>query len=146
MNISILGKFIHFDIELNTITLKIEFLTPDIQQLVEEAVINQKTTKIKMSLNSNRTKTWEDQKAWYGSIKKILIALDQIPNAENMETLDEDLRLSIFPTTQIEIGRRKIIRPLRMKEQSHQQMQENIKKLHNRYEYLNIDFSDLKGI
>jgi hypothetical protein len=59
------------------------------------------------------------------------------------------MRDSIFPTKKVLIGGKEIIKPMKMKEQTHEQMQNNIEVLQNRHSHLEIngrpiDFSNLR--
>lgn len=142
-DIDFLGTYERINPELGTVTYKIDFLTPDLLRNIESACEQKSRTRISSKVRFREMKTYGDQKAWYGSLKLILRSIDIPVTSENMEIYDEEMRRTIFPSKKIFIGGREIIKPMKMKEQTHEQMQRNIEILQERHSHLGIDFSRL---
>ena len=76
MNIEFLAKLQHLDIVNNTLIFKLEFMSPEIQEHLQN--LNQEQGKLKLKITTNSEKTGKsiehwNLKAWYGSIKKFLL-------------------------------------------------------------------------
>ena len=131
------------------VTIKIDYFTPELLEDLEESYKDKRKLKFKYNVTSTKSKTYAQQKCWYGSLSLILIGKGVIPTKEALDIEDEEQRKSIFPVKWIDYGG--IQKPVvkRMKDCSYEVMQRNIEKLHERHQHLkingrSIDFSNLK--
>lgn len=151
MNISCLARFFNFDIDTQMLSIRLEFLEPEMQKAIELAVIEEKLTKLHFKLKFRQTALIKHYKVWYGILSKIAKS-DQYqlaPFADNMTSLDDHLRTSILPVIIDNISGSEIPRVARLHELSDEQRQKCIEVLQDRYSYLTInnqpiDFTDLK--
>lgn len=152
MDFASITEFINFDVETNYLTLRLDFLSPEMQRVVEESVVQHKRTKIHFKYKFKESVQDHQRKCWYGSLNLILKS-DQHktkPFAEDLEEIDDWMRENLFPM-KIREDQKLPPRPMRMKEMSKDQMGRVIQKLHRRYSYLTvnqypIDFTQLKGV
>ena len=148
MNI-LYGQISNVNLYTREITIKSDFLTPEILGSLEEIYRDKRKLKFKYNVTSQKSKTFAQQKCWYGSLYLILLGKEVVPTKEAMEIEDEEQRKAIFPVKWIEYGEMQKARPKRMHECSWEEMQRNIEVLHERHQHLKInekeiDFSSLK--
>lgn len=149
MEVDILSTIKSFNISNDELVLKLEFITPEILDFLEQ---NKSDRILKWKIKYIAKKSWTTalRKCWYGSLKLIMIADEQDKNELNgrsLEEFDEDMRLSLFPIDE----NKNPPKPKRMKQLDEETGKRIIEKLHSRYSYMTvhgrpIDFSNLKGL
>ena len=135
-----IGLPTYYNPETCELTIRVDFITPEMQGELEDAVKEGKSNKFTHKVFKKAGKSYEQQKFYYALLREILIKSDIMPFKENMEILDEEIRLELFPVDVVDFGDRQVPRPLRMKEMSHRQMARVIERVLERYSYLNINF------
>jgi len=140
-----LGEFVEYDIENNTLKIKINFITPEEQAKLEKGVLEQQQHKFKHRISNSTSVSQQQRECWYGSLRTIILKAELMPTAEMMGIFDERMRRSHFPAIDIDFGsldtnnEESIPDPKRMREMTHDEMGNAIQALHNKYD--NIDWS-----
>lgn len=133
------GKIVSFDMENSLISIRVDFITPEMQKELEDALVQDKMRKFKHSSVNTTSISYEQQKLFYYYITQILLKTDIEPTADNKLLLDEEIRKELFPVKYIDYGDRVVPRPKRMKEMNHREMARVLNRLLERYQYLNIE-------
>jgi hypothetical protein len=143
------GSISNVDLYAREITIKCDFLVPEILEDLENAYKDKRKLKFRYNVTSGKSKNFAQQKCWYGSIYLILLGKEVMPTKDAMQIEDEEQRKSIFPVKWIDYGgvQKPVVK--RMHECSWDEMQRNIEVLHERHQHLKINgeeinFSNLK--
>jgi hypothetical protein len=99
-----LGKIIDYDAKLNTLIIKVDFLTPDKQAIIENLFKDRQEFTFWFSKPFRKLKTYPQLKKYFALIKKILIKSEIYPDAEVVKTLDIEIKKSVLPCKQLEIN------------------------------------------
>ena len=146
---TLFGHISNVNVYTREVTIKTDFLTPEILESLEESYKDKRKLKFRYNATSKHSKTFAQQKCWYGSLYLILLGKEVMPTKDALNIEDEEQRKSIFPVKWIDYGG--IQKPVvkRMHECSWEEMQRNLEVLHERHQHLKIngkeiDFSNLK--
>jgi len=144
MSIDFSASLKGFNPENQELILTVNFITPEILGNLEQLYEDNDLIRVSLKGKVRKTKQYFQQKAWYGSLALILKRLKVELSKETLGILDDDLRGSIFPVKYTEYGQDNNVPYVpRMRDLSFEEMRDCIIKLHERYEYLEIDFSSL---
>ena len=141
-----LGEVINFDPKNNIVSIKIDFLDPDRQQIIEDFLISKKAFSFCFRKAFRRLKTYPQLKRYYALLKKILIKCDIFPSAENIKTLDMDTKKRSLPCEYLYLDEtiKLPIPPPSKADMSIEELNTLMLWVEEAYSYLNIDWSGVK--
>jgi len=141
----ILGKLITYDPDKSFIGIRVAFLTPQIQKNLEELFVSNKLIKFTFnSIQSSRSKTYEQQKKFWVDVNKILRKMSVPVTSENSNILYDNIKRNIFPVKYVDFGEiNRLPYVPEMKELTIEEMSGVINKLHDQYAYLKINWENV---
>lgn len=98
-----IGKLVKFDPIKRHLTVRVDFLDPEKQEIIEKIIQEQNDISFNFSKPFRRLKTYAQLKTYYRDLSIILTKLDIDPISENVRALDEEIKKSIFPCQFLEV-------------------------------------------
>jgi len=133
------------DYEKQELTIELQFLEPDLLLSLEELVRENQLCRLSLKAY-NKSKVTDNQRAfYYVFLTEILKKNDVLPTSENLDILDNEIREDLFPCYEVDFGGKTVPRIKRMRAMTDREMARMLFNLTERYSYLNIDMSLLRG-
>lgn len=98
-----LSKIIRFDPQTRYLTLRLDFLTPDKQEALENLIKDDAELNFCFNKAYRRSKTYPQLKCYYGMLNEILKKLDVFPDADTIRALDLEIKKNVFPAQFLEL-------------------------------------------
>lgn len=92
MDIKFLGKIISYDPLENILSLKLDFVTPNKEAVIEDIIKNKNSFTFWITKPFRREKSWEQLKTYFHILKKILVKEEFYPSSVHVKTLDEYIK------------------------------------------------------
>lgn len=102
MSVKFLGKIVDYNPETDVISIKLDFVSPEKQEAIEDIVKNEKSFTFWFTKPFRRMKTYPQLRRYFWCIKRILIALDIFPSAEKVKTMDNHFKRTICDCDYVE--------------------------------------------
>lgn len=96
MDIKLLGKAVKYNAESNELVLKLDFVSTDKMEQVEELVKTQTRFTFFFNKGGRVNKTYQQLKAYFRLLKLILLRREIYPSAKHIKTLDTHIKRSIL--------------------------------------------------
>jgi len=132
------GEITYFDPVSNKATLKLDWMTPDKQLMIEDSLKEKVLIKIKRP--ERKLKEYHQLKYYYKCLKKILMKVGVSPTGKNMSSFDFEIKKSLWGADIVKIGDKEIPFVKSKKNSSKEEMDELIERVKETYSELNIDF------
>jgi len=133
------------DYEKQELTIELQFLEPDLLLSLEELVRENQLCRLSLKAY-NKSNVTDNQRAfYYVFLTEILKKNDVLPTSENLDILDNEIREDLFPCYEVDFGGKTVPRIKRMRAMTDREMARMLFNLTERYSYLNIDMSLLRG-
>lgn len=142
MDINILGKPISYNPENDVISFRLMFISPDMQEELEDSVENGKPTRIKFKHKRKLSITEQQRKKFFVDLTKILKAMDVYPNANNKKKYYDKLKLKLFPAEELEVDGQIRFLPCSINDLDVDQANEIIERNREIHNYLDIEWED----
>ena len=91
-----LGRILRYDPISNVLTIKVDFLTPEKQAVIESIISDNKSFSFSFRKPFRKQKTYEQLKKYYRLIALILQKLEIASDSENVKALDESIKRRAF--------------------------------------------------
>ena len=91
-----LGRILRYDPTSNVLTIKVDFLTPEKQAVIESIISDNKSFSFSFRKPFRKQKTYEQLKKYYRLIALILQKLEIASDSENVKALDESIKRRAF--------------------------------------------------
>lgn len=91
-----LGRILRYDPQSNILSIKVDFLTPEKQAVIEQIATDNKPFSFSFRKPYRKQKTYEQLKKYYKTLSNILIKLDIASNSENVKAFDESIKRRAF--------------------------------------------------
>ena len=103
-----LGHIIDYDPKSDVIMIKVDFLEPDKQQIIEDLYANKNEFSFWFKKPFRKLKTYPQLKKYFRLLKEILLKANIEPLSESIKTLDVEMKKSCLPCERIIIGDKEI--------------------------------------
>ena len=91
-----LGRILRYDPETNVLSIKVDFVTPEKQAVLEQIMKDNKSFSFSFRKPFRKQKTYEQLKKYFKMLSNILIKLDIASDAENVKAFDESVKRRAF--------------------------------------------------
>ena len=102
-NEKFIGRIYNFNPSNNTIIVKIDFIDPDQQEILETLAIDQSLFTFSFKKPYKQGKQYYQLKHYFQMLKTILIKLDIFPDTKNIKALDEEIKKTCLPCEMIQV-------------------------------------------
>jgi hypothetical protein len=99
-----LGHIIDYDPKTDVLMIKVDFLSYDKQQIIEDMFQNKTVFSFWFKKPFRRMKTYLQLKKYFQLLKQILINNEIDPVSDNIRTFDIEMKKSILPCKQMELN------------------------------------------
>jgi len=103
-----LGQIVGFDPNKKLLTIQIDFMMPDQQEIIENIIKEKRSFSFWFNKPFRQSKSWAQLKKYYLMLGKILDRLEVFQSAENIKAFDLEIKKTAFPSQFIEIYDKRI--------------------------------------
>jgi len=102
------SEIISYNVHTNILTVKLGFVTPEKQKVIEELTIEKKGFGMMITKPFRQMKTYLQLKKLFALYKQVLLKLEIYPTAEVMKAMDDSFKDRCFPPNIIGVGGQQI--------------------------------------
>jgi hypothetical protein len=103
-----IGKALSYNPYKRELTLKVDFVTPEKQEVLEQLLKGQEEFTFNFTKPFVRKKTYKQLKAYYSLVDQLLKKMEIFPNSENQKAMDYHLKTSLISCKFLELGDSKV--------------------------------------
>lgn len=99
-----LGHILSFNPETNILSIKVDFLDPEKQEIIEKIAIEKSVFSFWFTRPFTKSKTYKQLRYYFRLLKKIVVGFGVQPTAEVIKALDIEHKKRCFPAQNIDLG------------------------------------------
>lgn len=129
-----MGRIFSFSPVNNTLMLKIDFITPEQQEIIEQLTKDQNLFTFYFKKPYRENKAYHQLKYYYKMLKKILIKCDVFPDSANLKSMNEEIMKTLVKCDYIGVDGNSIPVVVSKSNFSYEEMENLNKLVEERYE------------